>query len=206
MRSQIIEMGEYAKTSIDLAIQALQEQNVDKANEIIERDAHLNKLEGELNENAISIITKQQPVAKDLRKVMGAIKVASDIERIGDISVNIAKSVIIISKTPFVKPIEDIPRMAQIALSMLTDIMDAYKESDHEKAYKVAKKDDEVDKLYGVLVKELIEIMTKKPESIEQATQLAFICRYIERAGDHVTNIAESILFVSKGERLDLNL
>lgn len=189
----------------DETLESLKNQDLDLADKVIEEDTHLNNIESDIYEKAILVITQQQPVASDLRNIMGTIKVASDVERIGDIAVNIAKSVKSIGTESLIKPIEDIPKMAQITQEMLTDIIEAYRNGSHDSALQIAKRDDEVDKMYDHISKELVQLMSKKPENTDQLTQLAFICRNIERVGDHVTNIAESILFVVKGVRKDLN-
>ncbi|MDR4889756.1 phosphate signaling complex protein PhoU [Fredinandcohnia sp. QZ13] len=205
LKEMIIQLGNQAQEAVGQAIDALKNQDVDKALKIIENDNQLNIMEEEINDKAILLIAQQAPVAIDLRRVIVAIKISSDLERIGDLAVNIAKSVIRIGTQQLIKPIEDIPRMAEVANKMVADSLRAYNEEDVVLAKNVAKVDDEVDEAYGKLIKELLELMTQKPENISQITQLSFICRNIERVADHSTNISESILYLIKGKRYDLN-
>jgi len=205
LKDMIIQLGSQAQEAVGQAIDALKSQDVDKALKIIENDTQLNLMEEEINDKAILLIAQQAPVAIDLRRVIVAIKISSDLERVGDLAVNIAKSVIRIGTQQLIKPIEDIPRMAEVANKMVADSLRAYSEEDVELAKNVAKVDDQVDEAYGRLIKELLGLMTQKPESISQITQLSFICRNIERVADHSTNISESILYLIKGKRYDLN-
>lgn len=205
LKEMIEVLGKHAQEAVAQAIDALKNQDVEKALKVIESDNGLNIMEEEINDKAILLIAQQAPVAVDLRRVIVAIKISTDLERVGDLAVNIAKSVIRIGPNPLVKPVEEIPRIAEVANKMVADILKAYSEEDVDFAKRVAKIDDEIDEAYGRLIQELLELMTRKPEFITQITQLAFICRYVERVGDHATNIAESILYLVKGRRYDLN-
>ncbi|MBN8208287.1 phosphate signaling complex protein PhoU [Bacillus sp. NTK071] len=205
IKSQLLELGSLAQIAVDEAITALKDQNVDKALEIIDNDYKINRLEEEINERAIWLIAKEQPLATDLRRLISALKITTDVERVGDLAVNIAKSIIRIGDKPFVKPIEEIPALAQKANNMLREVLASFYDEDVNQAMAVADADDEIDNMYGRLVKELLELMTKHPESVSQIQQLSFICRYIERIGDHCTNISESVIYVVKGKRYDLN-
>ncbi|WP_347549600.1 phosphate signaling complex protein PhoU [Pseudalkalibacillus hwajinpoensis] len=205
IKAQLLELGSLAQIAVDDAITALKNQDVDKALEIIDNDYKINRLEEEINERAIWLIAKEQPVATDLRRLISALKITTDVERVGDLAVNIAKSIIRIGDKPFVKPIEEIPALAQKANNMLREVLASFYEEDVNRSIAVADADDEIDSMYGRLVKELLELMTEHPESISQIQQLSFICRYIERIGDHCTNISESVIYVVKGKRYDLN-
>lgn len=205
LKEMVLELGRLAQEAVSESIEALKTQNVDKALKIIEDDIHLNLLEEEINDKSILLIAKQSPVASDLRRIIVALKVSTDLERIGDLAVNIAKSVIRIGDKPFIKPIEDIPRVAETANKMLADVLAAFNEEDVELAKRVAEVDDEVDEAYGRLIRELLELMTQKPDFISQITQLAFVCRFVERVADHTTNVSESVLYLVKGRRYDLN-
>lgn len=205
LKEMIIQLGSQAQEAVGKAIEALKNQDVDKALKIIENDTRINMMEEEINDKASLLIAQQAPVAVDLRRVIVAIKISSDLERVGDLAVNIAKSVIRIGTEQLIKPIEEIPRIAAVANKMVSDSLKAYSEENVELARNVAKVDDEVDEAYGRLTKELLELMTQKPEYISQITQLLFICRNVERVGDHSTNISESVLYLIKGKRYDLN-
>lgn len=206
LSKMIIEMVNESREALNNAIISLKEQNLELAQQIIEHDPTINKLETEIHEKAVTMIATQQPVASDLRKIMVATKIASEIERISDLAVNIAKSVKLIGKEPLIKPIEHLPEMAALTQGMLTDIVDAFHNLNADEAFEIAKRDDQVDKMHKQILNELNEIAFQKPKAIDQITQLQFITRNIERAGDHVTNIAENIIYLIKGERMDLNL
>lgn len=205
LQNSLLELGNFAVEALDKSVNALETQNIELALKIMEDDTEADHLEEEINDAAILLIAKQQPVAIDLRRVIVAIKIANDIERIADFAVNIAKSTIRIGSEPLIKPIEHIKKMHEINKVMLKLSLEAYNEEDVVKAKQVAEMDDEVDSLYGETIKELLHINQQKPEFIPQITQLSFICRYIERAADHTTNIAESVFYLVKGKRYELN-
>jgi phosphate transport system protein len=205
LQNKLLEIGNFAVEALGKSIVALETQNIDLALEIMEDDNEADNLEEEINDAAILLIAKQQPVAIDLRRVIVAIKIANDIERIADFAVNIAKSTIRIGNEPLVKPIEHVKQMHAINKEMLNLALEAYNDEDVNKAKQVAEMDDQVDSLYGETIKELLQLNLQKPEYIPQITQLSFICRYLERAADHTTNIAESVFYLVKGKRYDLN-
>lgn len=205
LKQMILELGNQVLEAVEQSIDALKNQDVEKALKIIDNDSQINFLEEEINDKAILLIAQQAPVAIDLRRVIVAIKISSDLERVGDLAVNIAKSVIRIGNSQLIKPIEEIPRIAEVANKMVADSLKAYNDEDVEFAKKVAKLDDEVDEAYGRLTQELLELMAQKPEYIAQITQLSFICRHVERVADHSTNISEHLLYMVKGRRYDLN-
>ncbi|WP_078545648.1 phosphate signaling complex protein PhoU [Litchfieldia alkalitelluris] len=205
LKSDLMEMVLLSKEAIVASVQALKDQDETKAREIIANDQKINDYDEKINHTIIQLIAQQQPVASDLRKIIAALKISGDVERIGDLAVNIAKSILHIGNGPLVKPIVEIPKMAEMALDMLTNVIEAYNNEDVNLAKETALKDDQIDQLYGKLIKELLELMTVNPASLGQITQLAFICRNIERLGDHSTNIAENIIFMVKGKKYDLN-
>ncbi|MCK6257709.1 phosphate signaling complex protein PhoU [Fictibacillus sp. KIGAM418] len=205
LKEMLVEIGELTEYALKESMEALKEQNVDKALEVIENDQRINQLEDEINDAAILLIAKQAPVASDLRRIIAAIKISSDVERMADFAVNIAKSTIRIGEKPLIKPLVDLPRMADIAIGMLSDSIRAYVDEDIVLAKNLADTDDSVDELYGKIIQELLELMTQHPESLAQITQLSFVCRYIERTADHATNIAENIFYLVKGKRYGLN-
>ncbi|WP_273129915.1 phosphate signaling complex protein PhoU [Metabacillus sp. HB246100] len=205
LRDKLIEIGSLTEVALNKSIDALENQNIEKALHIIEDDYRVDDLDEEINDLAILLIAKQQPVATDLRRIIVAIKISSDIERMADFAVNIAKSTIRIGPEPLVKPIETIKKMHKIATEMLSLSIKAFNEEDVVLAKKVADMDDQVDDLYGEGMKDILMLMESKPQYLEQLTQLAFVCRYIERTADHATNISESIMYLVKGKRYDLN-
>ncbi|MEH7441091.1 phosphate signaling complex protein PhoU [Bacillus sp. JJ1122] len=205
LHAKLLELGNFAINALTKSLEALENKDIELALKILEDDADANILEEEINDFAILLIAKQQPVAVDLRRLIVAIKIATDIERMADFAVNIAKSAIRIGNEPLVKPIEHIKQMHQLSLQMLTLSLEAYNEEDLGKAKQVAQMDDQVDELYGQTIKDLLSLAQSKPEQLAQITQLSFISRYLERAADHVTNIAENVFYLVKGKRYDLN-
>lgn len=205
LHAKLLELGNFAVNALNRSLVALENKDVELALQILEDDAEANILEEEINDFAILLIAKQQPVAVDLRRLIVAIKIANDIERMADYAVNIAKSAIRIGNEPFVKPIDHIKRMHELSLNMLKLSLEAFNEEDLTKARQVAQMDDEVDDLYGQTIRDLLTLSQSKPEFLAQITQLSFISRYIERSADHVTNIAENVFYLVKGKRYDLN-
>ncbi|WP_202081530.1 phosphate signaling complex protein PhoU [Caldalkalibacillus salinus] len=205
LKDLLLQMGERTEQALDQSITALKEQDVVLAEKIIDQDIKINRLEEEINEKAILMIATQSPVASDLRRIIAALKISSDVERIGDYAVNIAKSVQMIGQKPLIKPLVDIPEMASISQTMLTQSLQAYYDEDLQLAKDVAETDDKVDTMYGITVQELLVLMSHNADAIEQITQLAFVCRYLERTADHCTNISESIIYLINGKRYDLN-
>lgn len=205
LKDKLLEMARKSETAIKEAIDALIKQDLKKAEAIIEGDNEIDQLEHDINDIAIVLIAKEAPVARDLRKIIVALKISSEVERIGDMAVNIAKSAIHIGTETHIKEIVDIPKMMDLALEMLSQSLTAFYAEDTELAQKCAEKDDQVDEMYGILIRELMGYIQKYPQNINQITQLAFVSRYIERLADHATNIAENVIFLVTGKRYDLN-
>ncbi|PLT29203.1 phosphate signaling complex protein PhoU [Peribacillus deserti] len=198
----LIKLGVQSSHALANAFTALEEQDFEAALEIIEDDVKMNLLEEEINDLAILLIAKQQPVASDLRRIIAAIKIAADLERMADFAVNIAKSTIRIGKEPFIKPLTHLKKMHELTIQMIDLSIQSYEKEDIILAKEVSEMDDEVDQLYGETIKTLLE---RAQENMAQVTQLTFIARYLERTADHATNIAENIFFMVKGRHYDLN-
>ncbi|MBM7584681.1 phosphate transport system protein [Bacillus pakistanensis] len=205
LQDKLMELGKLATVALERSIQAIEAQDIDRCLEIIEDDQKADQLEEEINDLAILLIAKQQPVATDLRRIIVAIKVAADLERIADFGVNVAKSAIRIGKEPLIKPINNIKKMYSLTHEMIQLTLESFVEEDIIKAKRIADIDDQVDDLYGETIRELLEMNKQKPEHTAQITQLSFVCRYLERAADHTTNIAEGVFYLVKGRRYDLN-
>ncbi|WP_227395147.1 phosphate signaling complex protein PhoU [Jeotgalibacillus aurantiacus] len=205
LNDRIIELGEFAHRALGRSLEALEGHNIDQSLAIMDEDIKANRLEEEINDQAILLIAKQQPVATDLRRVIVAIKIAADLERIADFAVNIAKSTIRIGNDALVKPIENIDQMYRKTAEMIELVLEAYRDEDIIKAKQIAELDDKVDALYGQTIQELLSVSATNPDKLPQITQLSFICRYLERAADHVTNISENIFYLVKGTRYELN-
>lgn len=205
LQEKLVELGSLANKALKNAMEALETGNIELALKVIEDDEEIDVLYEEINDFAILLIAKQAPVAIDLRRIIVAIKIATDIERIADFAVNVGKSTIRIGKEELLAPIAQLKEMYRITTEMLELSLKAFEEEDVRKAKKVADMDDEVDHLYGITIRQLLEINQTYPEQIAQITQLSFTCRYLERAADHVTNISESIFYLVKGRHYDLN-
>jgi len=205
LREDIKLMAGMTRDALTQSIESLKNQDMELASSIIEKDKAINDFEEKINEKAILLISKEQPLATDLRKIIVSLKISNDIERVADFAVNIAKTTLRIGKTELVKPLINVPKMGILVNEMLTNTIDAYKYEDVELAISSAKIDDKVDALYKESIEELIAIVSKDVSHIEQVMQLLLVCRYLERAGDHVTNIAENTIYMVKGKKVDLN-
>ncbi len=205
LKQLVLEMGAKSANALQESIEALVTQDIDRAIKVIDKDYKINRLDHEINEKAIWLVAKESPVASDLRRILSSIKISTDLERIGDLAVNIAKSTIRIGEKELFKPLKDISSMAEKGKSMLTQVMEAFNEEDAEQARAIADLDHDVDEMYGRLVQELLSHIVDKPEIQAQVTQLAFVCRDLERVGDHATNISENIIFMKIGQLQDLN-
>ncbi|UJF28309.1 phosphate signaling complex protein PhoU [Planococcus sp. 107-1] len=204
-QDQLIGISKMAVEALSKSVKALLTHDVDAALEVIEDDVEINKLEEEINDQVILMIAKQSPVATDLRRLIVTIKVASDMERVGDYAVNIAKETIRIGKEDLLPQIRQIEQMHDLAVAMLYQVIDAFVEEDVLKAKEIAELDDQVDELYGDVIRKLMHAGGEHPEKLSQITQLAFVSRYMERSADHATNIAEQLFYLVKGRHYDLN-
>jgi len=166
LREKLLEIGRLTHEALSKSIEALQTSNVELALEIIDGDSYVDDLEEEINDLAILLIAKQQPVAIDLRRIIVAIKIASDVERMADFAVNVAKSAIRIGNEELIKPLEHVKKMHDISIEMLSLSLKAYHEEDLVLAKKVAEMDDQVDELYGITIKELLSLAKEKQEAI----------------------------------------
>lgn len=205
LKEKLLIMSGLVEKALHDSVESLRKLDVSIAEEVIEFDDKIDNLEIEIDELAIKLIATQQPVAKDLRKIISAIKIASNLERIADLSINIAKVTRRIHGQKLIKPLIDIPKMTEIAQKMLRISIDAYINEEVSLARQLAEMDDTIDKTYKLVLNELIEYMVNDPSVIDQGQQLGFVARYLERIGDHITNIGESVIFLATGERSELN-
>ena len=205
LQDKLQHMGSLVEASIALTIEALKTQNLELAQAVIDGDDLIDDLEHEIEEKCLEVIATQQPMAKDLRRVATLFKMINDLERMADYATSIAKITLRIADQPLIKPLVDIPRMATLSQKMVKQALDAYVREDVELASAVGKDDDEVDKLFGQIFRELLTIMMENPKTITQATHLLFVGRWLERISDHATNIAEEVVFLVTGEKCNLN-
>ncbi len=202
LKEKILILGCLVEEGVRKAVKALIERDNEVARQVISRDNLINGLEVEINEECIRIIALRQPMAKDLRFLTTAMKISTDLERMGDYAVNIAQRAIELNQEPFLKPFVNIPKMADITESMVEDAINAFVKEDVDLCYDVIKRDDEVDKLLERNHSELFELMLKNPDIIPLALKRMFIAKYLERISDHATNIAEMVIYMVEGKML----
>jgi phosphate transport system protein len=200
LREKILAMGNRLVDMIDQTMHALVERDSDLATEMIEFDHEINRFEVEIDEMSLNIIALRQPAASDLRFITLALKVTTDLERVGDLCVNIAERTLELNKEPQLKPYLDLPKMAEATTSMIRDSLEAFLRRDDQLAMQVTARDDVVDNLNEQVFRELLTFMLEDPKTITRATRLTFISKYLERMADHATNIAEMVIFMVKGK------
>ncbi len=201
--SQIVtRMGGLAETQLATAVDALKRRDSDLAEQVVRGDAAIDALEEELGERAVRLLALRQPMATDLREVIAALKISSDVERIGDYAANVAKRVMALNQIPPIPPANGVPRMARLAQNIIKDTLDAYATRDAELAIDVWHRDAEVDEMYTGLFRELLTYMMEDPRNITPSTHLLFVAKNIERIGDHATNVAETIHYLVTGQRM----
>jgi phosphate transport system protein len=205
LKEKLLEMERLAEIAVRDSLSALINHDIEKANRIINGDDKIDELEHEIHDMALLLIARESPVAKDLRTLNVALKVSSEVERMADMAVNIAKATLHIGNEKHFKEILDIPKMMDLALEMVTMSVKAYVDEDVMLAQKCAEKDDEVDKMFGQLVHELISMVPDNPNATNQIIQLSFVCRFIERIADHSTNISENVIYLVTGKTFNLN-
>lgn len=205
LNEKVLELGGLAENAFVKSITAMENKDIESAIKVIDEDSYIDHIEEEINDLAIILIAREAPVAVDLRRIIVAIKIASDLERVADYAVNIAKSVIRIGEGEHKVPVDSLQKMARIAKEMLSLSFKAFIEEDVVLAKKIADMDDEIDKLYGETIKTFLHLSDEIKQDFMQITQLSFIARYIERIGDYATNISEGVFYIVKGIRYELN-
>lgn len=195
LNTEMTEMGAMIEQAIETAVTALVTQDVEKAKKAIEADDEIDRQEREIESLCLKLLLQQQPVAKDLRQISSALKMITDMERIGDHAADISEITIALSEQAYIKKLEHIQEMAKETMQMLIRAVDAFVEKDKEKAEAVIKQDDVVDELFAKVKKDLIGLIYENPENGEQAADLLMVAKYFERIGDHATNISEWVIF-----------
>ncbi len=206
LNAMLIEMGALIETAIRTSIDALIQQDARLANKAIEFDAEVDQKEKDIEALCLKLLLQQQPVAKDLRLISAALKMITDMERIGDQAADIAEISIYLSDTPYVKKLEHIPMMAEAAIRMVTQSIDAFVGKDTQLAEAVIERDDVVDELFDTVKNDLIELIQRDSANGGQAIDLIMIAKYLERIGDHAVNIAEWVLFSITGKHKDTTI
>jgi len=202
----IARMGGMAEAQFAAALQALSKRDSDLAARVVAGDTRVDELEHEVQQFTVRLLALRQPVASDLRHIVAALKISSELERVADYAANVAKRSLVLNQLPPVKPVNAVLHLAHLVQEILKDILDAYIERDVDKAVRVWNRDEEVDDMYTGLFRELITYMMEDPRTITACTHLMFMAKNIERIGDHATNIAETLHFLVvgtpiKGER-----
>jgi len=200
LSKMIAEMGGLAESQLAAAIEAVSRRDSELAARVIQDDDKVDQLERDLDNLAIRLLALRQPMARDLREIVAALKIAADIERICDYAANVAKRSIALAQSPPVQLVYALPRMAHLALLLVKDVIDAYVARDADKAMRVWNRDEELDEMYSSVFREFLTYMMEDPRNIGACTHLLFMAKNIERAGDHVTNIAELVSFRSTGQ------
>jgi phosphate transport system protein len=199
---KILEMGGFVEKQIAAAVSALVERDDELARATIERDHTANRMDVEIDELCLRLLALHQPAARDLRLITTALKITTDLERIGDMAVNLCERAVELNQVAQLKPFIDIPRMADIAQTMLRESLNAFVQEDVDLALKVCRDDDEIDALTDQLFRELLSYMIEDQKTITRAIRLLFIAKYLERIADHATNIAEMVVFMVKGKSI----
>jgi phosphate transport system protein len=196
LKNRLLAMGALVEDRVHRAVRSLIDRRMEEADEVIASDQEVNEMHIEIDDRCLKLLATQTPLATDLRLITSAMKINSDLERIGDQAVNIAENVVKILPHPPLKPLIDIPRMAEIAEKMTRDALDSFVRKDPALARDVLRRDDEVDQLKDQVFRELLTYMMADPGTIQRALSLILISRNIERIADHATNIAEDVIFL----------
>jgi phosphate transport system protein len=206
LNERLLHLARLAEESVALAVRSLKEREEALAQEVLKREGDINLLEIVVDELCMKLLALRQPVAGDLRFITSAMKIASDLERVGDLAVNIAEISLELLKQPPLKPLIDIPRMASLAQSMVRDSLNAFVNRDEKLARSVCERDDEVDSLNDQVFRELLTYMMNDPSTINRAVGLILIGRHLERIADHATNIGEDVIYLVLGKTIKHNI
>jgi phosphate transport system protein len=200
LKERVLRIGSLVEAAIRNSVKSLVERNSDLARKVIENDHKVNALDVEIDEECIRLIALRQPKAKDLRFITTAMKITTDLERMGDLAVDIAERAIELNEEPRLKPYIDVPRMAEITEAMVRDALDALVKGCSKIPYEVIKRDDEVDDLNAQVFNELLFFMIQDPGTVSRATRISYVSKYLERIADHATNIAEMVIYMCEGK------
>lgn len=200
LKGKVLKLGSMVEKAISDSIKSLVERNSKLAADVIDKDPQVNAIDVEIDEECIRLIALRQPRAGDLRLITTAMKITTDLERIGDLAVDVSERALELNEEPQLKPYIDIPRMAEIAQGMVRDALDALVKGDAKLAIDVIKRDDQVDMLNVQVFNELLFFMIQDPHTVSRATRITYVSKYIERIADHATNIAEMVVYLVEGK------
>ena len=199
LRKKLLGLGGKVEKEIELAMKALLERDAKVAEQVLAADRDVNRLEIEIDEHCRRLLALRQPAASDLRLITTALKIVVDLERIGDLAVNIAERAIDLSQSPPLKPVHELGRLAELCQKQLRAALDAFVDADAAKAETVIKDDDLVDAVYHTLFNELLGLMMEDQKNIRRANSLMFVAKHLERLADHATNVAEMVIYMVRG-------
>ncbi len=200
LRNRVLRLGSMVKQAIQDSVKSLVERKSDLAKKVIKRDQQINALDIEIDKESIRLLALGQPKARDLRFIATTMKITTDLERMGDLAVNIAERAIELNKEPQLKPYIDIPRMAEIVQEMVEDSLDAYVKGCTSLPYKVIKIENQIDKLMEQVFNELLFFMIQDPRTASRAIRIISVAKHLERIADHATNIAEMVIYMCEGK------
>jgi len=204
LRDNVLRMGSMVDTAIGRSIQALKQRDEALARQLVAEDEDINNLRFKIEEDCLGLIARQQPAARDLRFIVAAMNIVLDLERMGDHASGIATIVLRMEGQPPLKPLIDLPRMAQISQEMLRSSLDAFMSENAEEAMQITKRDSDVDNLYNQIFRELVTFMIEDPRTVTRAMYLLFCAHNVERIADRVTNICERVVFVATGRMKEI--
>lgn len=199
LKQLLLEQGSLVESAIYRSITAVLERNEELAREVLKNEAQINRLEVELDEFAFNLLALQQPMATDLRSIVACLKINNDLERMGDLAVNIAHRALSLVNQPTIAPAVELPRIRMMVESMVRKSLDSFVRCDPEVAREVLAADDDVDKLRTAIAEQLLRSMEEDPRNIRPAVDLLFVIKNLERIADHATNVAEDVLFLTRG-------
>lgn len=199
LREQLLEMGGLVEAAIAGSVRAVVERDASLADQVKQKDRQVNRMEVAIDQACRRILALRQPAASDLRFITTALKIVTDLERMGDLAVNIAERAADLAQAPQLRPLHDLARLAQLSEAQLKRALDAFVTGDAAEAEEVLRGDDHLDALYLKIFQELLGLMMEDPRSIRRATSLMFVAKHLERFGDHATNLAEMVIFMVRG-------
>jgi phosphate transport system protein len=202
LTGEIQHMGDLALAQLDAAIDAVMERDSNEAMKVVQADGAIDVLEQEVSHDVVRLLALRQPMARDLREILAALRIAADIERIGDYAANVAKRSIVLNQSAPVQLAYALPRLARIAETLVREVLAAYHDYDADRALAAWARDEELDEQYTGLFRELLTYMMEDPRNITPCTHLLFMAKNLERIGDHATNIAENVYFLVHGQQI----
>ncbi len=202
LKEKLLRMAGLVEEAIELAIEALKDRKEEPARQVLSQEAEINALDVEVDETCLRLMALRQPMAGDLRFITSAMKITSELERMGDLAVNVAEQALILAPLPLLKPLIDIPRMARLAQAMVRDAINAFINRDEALARSVCERDDEVDDLDEQIFRELLTYMMEDKANVKRAVALILVSRNLERLADHATNVGEDVIYLVKGKTI----